>query len=220
MSDLKDLRVLFLEDNLSFANHTICFLEMYLKEVLHCTNIKDAIDIFKKEHIDIIISDLKVEDGLSLNFIEQIRALNKDIPIAVLSAHKDEEFLLKAIPLGLVAYELKPINFSNFKLLLNKCAETIYSNSLVDIKDGIRYDNNRKSIYINTEEVILNKKEYLFVELLIKNKNSITTKDEINSYIWDNEIMSESALKNFLLRVRKKLGKDFFYTIQNIGYRL
>ena len=78
----------------------------------------------------------------------------------------------------------------------------------------------KKSIYKNEQEIILSKKEALFIELLIRNKNSITSKDDINNFIWENEFMSESALKNFLLRVRKKIGKEFFYTIQNIGYRL
>ncbi len=220
MNNLKHLKVLFIEDNLTFAEHTIYFLELYLKEVIHCTNMKDALQIFESENLDFIISDLKVEDGLSLTFIETVRSFNKNIPIVVLSAHKDEEFLLKAIPLGLIAYEVKPINFTDFKVVLNKCAEALNVDSLVFIKNDVFYDQNKKSIFKNNEEIILSKKESSFVELLIKNKNSVVTKDDINTYIWENEYMSESALKNFLLRVRKKVGKEFFYTIQNIGYRL
>ncbi len=220
MNSLKNLTVLFLEDNQVFAEHTIYFLELYLNKVIHCVSMKDAISTFKEEKIDIIISDLKVADGLALNFIEEIRNTDKEIPIVVLSAHKDEEFLFKAIPLGLTSYEIKPINFTDFKNLLNKCAQSIGNESLVFIKDDISYDYNKKSIYKNNLEILLSKKESLFIELLIKNKNSVTSKDDINNYIWENEFMSESALKNFLLRVRKKLGKEFFYTIQNIGYRL
>jgi DNA-binding response OmpR family regulator len=220
MNSLKNLTLLFLEDNKTFAEHTIYFFELYLKSVIHCTNMKDAIEIFNKEKIDIIISDLKVDDGLALSFIEEIRTLNRDIPIVVLSAHKDEEFLLKAIPLGLLRYEIKPINFKNFKNLLQKCAMSIDKGSIVEVKDGISYDFNKRTIYKDNEEIRLSKKESLFIELLLKNKNSVITKDDINSILWEDEFMSESALKNFLLRLRKKLGKDFFYTIQNIGYRL
>jgi len=220
MNSLKNLTVLFLEDNQVFAEHTIYFLELYLKKVIHCVSMQESLTVFKEEKIDIIISDLKVEDGLALSFIEEIRSMDKEIPIVVLSAHKDEEFLFKAIPLGLTSYEIKPINFTDFKNLLNKCARSIENESLVFIKDDISYDYNKKSIYKNGLEVLLSKKESLFIELLIKNKNSVTSKDDINNYIWENEFMSESALKNFLLRVRKKLGKEFFYTIQNIGYRI
>lgn len=220
MNNLKNLKILFLEDNLVFAEHTIYFLELYVKEVIHCTTMEDALTLFNMENIDIIISDLKVEDGLALHFIELIRENDQEVPIVVLSAHKDEEFLLQAIPLGLISYEVKPINFTDFKILLNKCAQAVEDKNRLFIKDDTFYDYNKKSICKNKEEIILSRKESLFVELLIKNKNSITTKDDISNFIWENEIMSESALKNFLLRVRKKLGKNFFYTIQNIGYRL
>lgn len=220
MNSLKNFTALFLEDNETFAEHTIYFLELYLNKVIHCVSMKDALESFQKYSIDIIISDLKVLDGLALSFIEQIRDMNKEIPIVVLSAHKDEEFLLKAIPLGLISYQIKPINFTDFKNVLHKCSQAIHGHSLVSVKDGILYDYNKKLIYKNNEEILLSKKEFSFVELLLKNKNSVTTKDEINNCIWENEYMSESALKNFLLRVRKKVGKDFFYTIQNIGYRL
>jgi DNA-binding response OmpR family regulator len=220
VNNLKNLKILFLEDNLVFAEHTIYFLELYVKEVIHCTTMEDALTLFNMENIDIIISDLKVEDGLALHFIELIRENDQEVPIVVLSAHKDEEFLLQAIPLGLISYEVKPINFTDFKILLNKCAQAVEDKNRLFIKDDTFYDYNKKSICKNKEEIILSRKESLFVELLIKNKNSITTKDDISNFIWENEIMSESALKNFLLRVRKKLGKNFFYTIQNIGYRL
>ena len=179
MNTLKDFTVLFLEDNKVFAEHTIYFLELYVKKVIHCTNMKDAFEIFQTKEIDIIISDLKVEDGIALSLIENIRNLEQKVPIVLLSAPKDD----------------------------------------VTIKDEYAYHYDKKIVFRDNIEIVLSKKEALFVELLIKNKNGITTKEDINSHIWEDEFMSESALKNFLLRVRKKLGKDFFYTVQNIGYR-
>ena len=218
--NLKHLKVLFLEDNPVFAEHTTYFLDLYVKEVKHCTNMKKAIALFTTEKFDIIISDLKVEDGIALSFIQQVRAIDKDIPIVVLSAHKDEEFLLKAIPLRLTSYEIKPINFKDFKEVLYLCASSLNLKSRVLIKEDIFYDYEKKLIVKNDEEVLLSKKESLFVELLIKNKESITTKEDIDIAIWEDDYMSEAALKNFLLRIRKKAGKDLFYTIQNIGYRI
>jgi len=220
ISNLKNTKVLFLEDNVTFAEHTIYFLELYVKKVLHCTNMNDAIKTFNNERIDIIISDLRVEDGIALDFIEKIRQKDTDIPIVVISAHKDEEFLLKAIPLGLTAYEIKPIDFNVFKGILEKCISKLDRNDLQLVKDNIFYDMNKKVIFKDNQEIVLSKKEALFVELLINNKNGITTKDQIAQSVWQDNVMTESALKNFLLRIRKKVGKDFFYTIQSLGYRL
>lgn len=219
MNSLQSMKMLFLEDNKTFAEYTISFFELYVHSVIHVTNMEDALEYFLNEKVDIIISDLKVEDGIAIHFIEKIRDTNQDIPIVVLSAHKDEEFLLQAIPLGLISYEIKPINFANFKNVLHKCAQKINS-TLLFVKNDIYYNPNKKYLLKGEQEVLLSKKESLFVELLIENKNTIITKDDISNFIWENEIMSDSALKNFLLRIRKKVGKDLFYTIQNVGYRL
>ena len=222
MKNLKQKKILFLEDNVSFAHDTIRFLSHYVKDVIHVTSMKEAWDKIDSEHIDIIISDLKVDDGIALNFIEEVRKVNLTIPIVVLSAHKDEDLLLKAIPLGLTTYAIKPINFKEFEKVLKKCSEilVLQDQNKIFVKDETFYDKGRKVLLIEEKAVTLTKKESEFLELLIDNKNSIVTKEMIDNVIWENDIMSEAALKNFLLRIRKKTYRDLFYTIQGVGYRL
>jgi DNA-binding response OmpR family regulator len=222
MKNLKQKRILFLEDNISFAHDTIRFLSHYTKEVIHVESMKEALEKFNEENIDIIISDLKVKDGIALSFIEEIRKLNTTIPIVVLSAHKDEDLLLKAIPLGLTTYAIKPINFTDFEKVLKKCSEILSAQDTnkIFVKDTTFYDKGRKLIIIDEKPITLTKKESEFLELLIENQTSIVTKDMINDVIWENDIMSDPALKNFLLRIRKKTYRDLFYTIQGVGYRL
>lgn len=220
--EMKQLKVLFLEDNKIFAKHTMEFLELYVGGVTHICSMKEALEKFHNIQFDIIICDLKVEDGNALSFIEQIRKEDKNIPIVVLSAHKDEEFLFKAIPLSLTSYELKPINFERFKEVLLLCKEKVFQNkkNIVYVKESIFFDKDRKVLIKNDQEVSLTKKEALFIELLINNKTKIVTKEQVEASIWQDTEMTESALKNFLMRVRKKAGKTFFTTIQSVGFRL
>lgn len=218
---LKQLKVLFLEDNESYAKHTIDFLNLYVKDVVHVKSMDDALSNFKKKQFDFIICDLKVEDGNALSFIEDVRKIDKQIPIVVLSAHKDEEFLFKAIPLALTSYELKPLAFDRFKEILEICKDKVYQNKkdIVYIKDDIYFDIDRKLLIKNNEEISLTKKEYLFVKLLLENKTKVVTKEQVKEYVWLGTSMTESALKNFLMRLRKKSDKKFFTTIQSVGFR-
>ena len=222
MKNLKQKRILFLEDNVSFAQDIVRFLNHYAKDVIHVESMQEALEKFNSLNIDIIISDLKVKDGIALSFIEEIRQINKTIPIVVLSAHKDEDLLLKAIPLGLTTYAIKPINFTDFEAVLKKCSEILSQEeiNMFLVKDNTYYDKGRKIIIIDEKQITLTKKEAEFIELLIENNNSIVTKDMINDVIWENDMMSDPALKNFLLRIRKKTYRDLFYTIQGVGYRL
>ncbi len=219
---LKNTTVLFLEDNLTFAQHTIKFLELFVKEVVHCVSMKSALKIFKELNIGMIISDLKVEDGIALKFIEMIRKEDKQVPIVVLSAHKDEDFLLKAIPLGLVSYEIKPIELEKFKFILEQCEfqlEELNQNIFL-LKNDIFYNLSKKVIIQKNEEIVLKEKEAMFIELLLEYKDGIVSKENMAQSIWQNETMSEPALKNFLLRIRKKVGKELFFNVQGLGWRL
>ncbi len=120
MERLKDLNVLFLEDNEGFSKNTMEFLNIYFNNILHCSTIEEAINIFTHSRIDVIISDIKVADGNGLDFIIKVRESDKDVPIIVLSAHKDEELFLKAVSLNVTAYVLKPVGFKEFISLLEK----------------------------------------------------------------------------------------------------
>ena len=220
--NLKQARILFLEDNLTFAIHTIKLLELYVKEVIHCISIRSALKLFEEEDIDIIISDLKVEDGNALSFIKEVRYKNTNIPIAILSAHKDEKFLLEAIPLGLTAYAIKPINLEEFKSILQKCIVQLknHNPNISHLKNNVYYDTKKKIIIKDNKSIDLRQKEVLFIELFLDNKDGIVTKELISETIWDDKIMSEAALKNFLLRIRKKVGTGIFKNIKGLGYRL
>ena len=220
MVKLKELNILLLEDNTEFAQNTIQTLEIYFKEVFHSTNIKDALSIFSHSRIDIIISDIKVADGNGLDFIKLIREFNSDVAIVILSAHKDEEFLFKAIGLNILSYELKPLSYEKLNKLLNTISKKFDNEKEVKIGENILYSYVTKELYENNKAIKLTKKEILFIELLIRNHDNIVTNRIIQRDIYEDKVMSESALKNLLLRLRKKVNKEFITTITNVGYKL
>ncbi len=222
MKNLKNIKVLFLEDNKIFAENTIKILKYFVYDVIHCTSIKNAKELFEQKNIGLIISDLKVDDGIAIEFIKYVREQNMIVPIVVLSAHRDEEFLLKAIPLRLTAYMIKPIDFNEFESILERCSKELekLDTNIISLKDDIFYDVNKKAIIKNGENIDLSKKEAIFVELLCENKNRIISKKQIAQEIWSGSLMTEPAFKNFLLRVRQKIGKNTIVNIQGLGYKL
>ena len=221
IKNLKNANILFLEDNLEFAENTIKLIKLYAQNVFHVVSIKDALECYENEKVDVIISDLKVEDGIALEFIEKIREQDRDIPIVIISAHTDEDFLLKAIPLNITLYGVKPIDFDEFEMILKKCAKLLNDNKIALNEDAnLFYDKLQKVIIKDNISIDLNKKEVDFVELLIKNRNGITTKDNLSETVWENAIMTDAALKNFFLRFRKKVGNECFITVHNVGYKL
>ena len=77
-----------------------------------------------------------------IDFVKEIRLSDKTIPIVLLSAYTDKEFLLEATKLKLVDYLTKPIDFKNLNNALQKCVEEILYNSryIITFKNNIQYN--------------------------------------------------------------------------------
>jgi two-component system, OmpR family, response regulator VanR len=222
---LQTKTILFLEDNQTIAKHSIALFKEFVPTVHHAVNIIEAQTLLNSHTIDIIISDIKLDGENGLDFIQRVRKENPLIPIIIISGHKDEAFLFRSIPLNLTGYLLKPIVLEELIDVFRHCCEKLESCkksiiSTIPIKNAWEYNQELKTLQNSNELFILSKKEILFIELLLENRNRIITKNMIHSSVWNHEDMSDAALANFILRIRKRFGKDFVYTIPDIGYRL
>ena len=69
-------------------------------------------------------------------------------------------------------------------------------------------------------EISLTAKEIDLLDYLIKN-NRVVASEELKTAIWENEYeATESALKNLLNKIRKKIGKESIINISGVGYKL
>ncbi len=220
MNTLKKLTILLLEDNLEFAESFCETLKLEFKEVLHAKNLKKAFNLYHNNSIDIIISDIKIADENGLEFIQKVRETDKDTPVIILSAHKDENFLFQAIGLNILSYELKPLNYVNFTKLLQLIQNKFEFTHNYNFNNDLLYNSLSKEITYKNETIPLTKKEILFLELLLQNTQKLITQEEIQTYVWKEQDMSESALKNFLMRFRKKIPTNLVTTINGLGYKL
>jgi DNA-binding response OmpR family regulator len=218
---LRDKNILFLEDNLEFAQNTTVLLNIFIKIVYHASTIAEAQNILKLQNINIIICDIKLKNENGLDFIKEIRKSDLLTPIMVISGHKDESFLLRAIPLYLSAYLLKPIKYEELIEALRICSEKIIVNTQekINLKDGWCYNTKLCTLTKDAQEYTLNKKEAQFLKLIAYNHDKLITKEMLHENVWEFEDMSDSAVTNFILRIRRRFGKDFIYTIPDLGFR-
>lgn len=219
---LSDKNLLLLEDNEDFVLNAVSLFNIFVKKTFVATNIDEAFKLLSDESIDIIISDIKLKNENGLDFIKSVREKNNQIPIIVLSGHKDEELLFNAMTLNLSGYLLKPINFKMLSEAFEQCSKKLESNSIsiIELKDGYFYDKELKKVIKDKEVFELNKKEILFMEMLCENKHKVITRDMFLAYVYEYSEMSDSAINNFIMRIRRRFGKSFLYTIPDVGYKL
>ncbi|MCK5335832.1 MAG: winged helix-turn-helix domain-containing protein, partial [Gammaproteobacteria bacterium] len=77
-----------------------------------------------------------------------------------------------------------------------------------------------KTLKIDQQEVSLGNKECLLLELLLHKNHRVVSKQEISDTVWPDDLMSESALKNLLGELRKKLKVDIIKNQPARGWTL
>ena len=97
---------------------------------------------------------------------------------------------------------------------------TLNNEGLIALGKNLFYNSATKELYLNGEVVVLGVKEQELLLLLLNNRTRTVTKDEIGKELWPLDSICESAIKNLILRLRKKLGIDIIVSVRGIGYRL
>ena len=222
---VRKLSILYIEDELNIRINIKKTLKLFCENVFDVENISIAKEILQKNRIDIIICDINLPDCDGIEFIKELRKTDKTIPVILLTAYTDKKYLLEATKLKLIDYLTKPIDFKSLNNALQRCVQEILDNSryVISFRNNIQYNVSHNRLIDNNkeEEIHLTSKELDLLNFLIKNNNRVCSADELKFSIWENSLeASDSALKNLLNKLRKKIGKESIINNSSIGYKL
>ncbi|WP_428028618.1 response regulator transcription factor [Arcobacter sp.] len=222
---LKDLHVLYIEDEESIRKNITKTLKLLIKDVTDISDTSTAFEILQNKQIDLIICDINMPNENGIEFIKRVRQAGLKLPVTLLSASTDKEYLLEATRLKLVDYLVKPIDFHTLQNTLENAAYEILESGkyIIRFEDNIFYNFVEKKIYKDNEdnEILLTSKELELLDFLILNDHKLISQDEIKENIWeDSDLATDSALKNLLNKLRKKIGKNSIKNISGFGYKI
>lgn len=221
LSSLKNLTILYVEDEKMIRQNAVEYLSRYAKIVFEAQDGEEAFQIYKEEKPDIIISDIKMPKMNGLELAKAIRKEDKETPIIMATAHTQTEYLLKAVELQLVKYVVKPITSDKLQeaLLLSLDYLSVKSKNIVTIDKLRHYDLLNKTLVIKKNLIKLTKNELALLHLLAQHQRAVSY-EEIECNVWQENSMSMDALRSLVRTLRKKLEGDFLENVSGIGYRL
>lgn len=218
---LKELNILFAEDEESVREPLSRTLKLLFKNVICAANGKEALEKWRDNQVHIILTDymMPIVDGM--DFIKEVRKTDRKTPIIILSSHSDKEKLKEAIKVNLIDYLEKPVTlddlFNTFKIAVGQ----LESQGMLQIQIDTELSYNRinKILEKDGDSILLTKNEAETLELLLDKKSSLVTYDEISQKVYNGE-MSHHQLKNTIGRLKKKLGDGVISNIKELGYTI
>ncbi|MEA2017927.1 MAG: diguanylate cyclase, partial [Campylobacterota bacterium] len=133
-SFLKDINILYVEDEDVVRELTSNILSKFVKNVIQASNGLEGLEVFKKYNvdnlyefkIDVIVTDINMPKLNGLEMIEEIEKLDSTVSTLITTAHNDSAFLQKAINQRVRGYVNKPLKMDNLIETLVIVAEPIY----------------------------------------------------------------------------------------------
>jgi len=220
-SELKNLTLLYVEDDTRLRHETLRSLKPLVYRVHDACSGAEALEILEREHIDVVLSDyvMPVMDGYELTC--KIRENDADIPVIILSGHSDKEKLLSVIDLNLTSYLLKPLRYDTLVQALEKALERLENRHRLWVTlDATRsYNVLEKRLQYGDESIRLSRHESDFLELLLANRGYLVDKGRVETHIYSDSVES-NTLRNMVYRLRKKGLEGLVVTVKDIGYLL
>ncbi len=218
---LKDKTIVYAEDDIITRTQTAEILEMLFGKVYVASDGEEALNLYEDESPDILLTDIKMprKDGLSL--IRHIRQSDYHLPIILMTSYAEHEMLLHAVNLSIDGYLVKPVDLEKLTSSICKAVQrTGKDEGLIVLGKNLYYNSATKELYHNGNIIVLGLKELDLLILLLNNRHRTVTKEEIGKALWPLDPICESAIKNIVLRLRKKLELDIIISVRGVGYRL
>ena len=218
---LKNKTVLYVEDDKNLQKNIKEIFGNFFDTLFVASDGDEAYDIYleNQNKIDIIITDINMPNTDGITLCKYIRENDKLLPIVIVSAYTDTDYLLDSIELNIITYVTKPLTSKKVLALLDKFLEYFELDSSMVIGDTLQFDYNSGTIIIENNKVELTQKETKFFKLLFE--NSIVTYDMMYQYLWDYEKMpTQDAVKSFIRKLQKKLPNGLCKNKKGMGYYL
>ena len=155
----------------------------------------EAVELYKKEHPDIVLMDIQMKEMSGLEAAEQFLALNKDAKILLLTTFSDEEYIVKALGLGVKGYILK----QDFEAIIPAIKAVNGGQSVFggEIVSKIPVLSAPKSSF-SYEEYNISEKEQEVIEQVAMGKS--------NREIAQDMYLSEGTVRNYISNILDKLS--------------
>lgn len=208
--------ILYVEDDVDFAELNIQWFEQQGYEVSYAKNGTEAIEAFKRTAPDIVLLDVMLPDMMGFEVCKRIQEIDEDIPIIFLTSLSDARNAIKGLESGAYDYIRKDTDLREIEVRIKAILVRTGLNNIVRITDTCYIDNRKLAIVVQDKEYPVGNRSIRLLQLLLQQKNHICERDFLTEKIWgDNKINADIYLNQSISTLRRILSADKRITLKS-----
>ena len=223
-------KILLVDDEVDILEFISYNLTKEGYKVFTAKNGVEALKVAEKEVPHLVILDVMMPEMDGISACEEMRkipALNNTI-IALLTARGEDYSQIAGFEAGADDYITKPVRpkvlVSRVKALLKRTGEATVVQAPVDTNTvnigNLVIDKERYLIRIDDIEMVLPRKEFELLSLLVSKPGKVFTREEIYHSVWgENVVVGDRTIDVHIRKLREKIGNDHIKTLKGIGYK-
>ena len=212
-------------------------IEIYLTQdghqVLEAYDGIEAVEILKKESVDLLIMDIMMPRMDGIRATLKIRE-EHNIPIIILSAKSEDADKILGLNIGADDYITKPFNplelvarvKSHLRRYMQLGSTTIKESETVYTVGGLAINDDLKEVTVDGEPVKLTPIEYNILLLLVKHQGKVFSIDQIYENIWnENAVGVDNTVAVHIRHIREKIEINpkeprYLKVVWGVGYKI
>jgi diguanylate cyclase (GGDEF)-like protein len=205
-SFIKDINILYVEDEDEVRTLTVEVLKNFVKSVIPASNGKEGLELFEKYNcneempsFDLIVTDINMPKMGGLEMLKAIGDIDTSIPSIVTTAHNDAEFLKEAINQRVRGYVSKPLNIHDLIENIAIAVESQYLKAKLELANkqlAFEVEQKTKELQIAIEQ-LEERNTVLTYQATHDNLTALSNRQKLNDEL-DKEILRENRYRHGL----------------------
>ena len=221
--------ILIVEDefiNAHFIEKAILKLGHTLTATVECSD--EAMEVVREEKVDIVFMDINLEGAVDGISCAKIINKHKSIPIIYTTAFADSETIDAATDTNSYSYLIKPFDYKDIETALSITIKQAYTKPkqkkntdaklFIELGKAYKYYAKTKTLLKEDINIKFTKNESELFHQLFKNLNQIVSTEHLINTVWFEKSISNSTIRDTILRLRKKIPDLKIRTVSGIGY--
>ena len=182
--------------------------------------------VLHNEDYDLIILDLVLPKKGGLEICQNLRRMNIQTPILILTAKDGTQSRVSLLDAGADDYLVKPFEFKELLARIRAITRRPKKNLPEELSvDNLTLNPVTRKVIRGGKEINLTLKEFRVLEYLMRHYDEAVSREDIVCNLWDFDFDSMSnVLDVFINKIREKVDKDhpkkLIKTVRGIGYKL